>query len=75
MGLRYSAVPGDGVNIPLALIVAVGRPAEVDSMATDNNEMLDIGIVCKSSCWKLGGWVRHADRVDDTDRSPEENPT
>lgn len=42
------------VDVPLVLVLAVGWSTQPDSMTADDNEMLDLGVVRRRSCWKLG---------------------
>lgn len=41
-------------DVPLILVLAVGWSTQPDSMTADDNEMLSLGVVRMSSCWKLG---------------------
>jgi len=37
-------------DVPLVLVLAVGRSTEPDSVAAYDNEMLDMGVVRRSGC-------------------------
>jgi hypothetical protein len=41
-------------DVPLILVLAVGWSTQPDSMTADDNEMLSLGVVRRSSCRKLG---------------------